>query len=84
MRTSHTIVRLLSLGTKRWSLRFAVASSVSREASRRYDLSEEEFLSWERGLRITASPVGGLRGRKSTSMLLSSEARSCSIEHAPT
>lgn len=82
MRTSHTIGHLLSLNRKRCSLRFAVASSVSTKLPAGMIFRRRNILSWDRGLRIKRRRLG-LRGCKSTSMLLSSLARSCSIEHAP-
>jgi len=67
LHTSPTAIDLPPLGTKRWVARrkaavvAAVRSGAIRfeEACRRYDLSEEEFLAWERG--IATHGVPGLR-----------------------
>ena len=65
--TSPTAVDLPPPGTKRWIARrkAAVVAAVRsgaiglEEACRRYELSEEEFLAWERG--IETHGVAGLR-----------------------
>jgi Protein of unknown function (DUF1153) len=67
MRTSRNTIDLPSPDTKRWVARrkAAVVTAVRsgaidfEEACRRYDLSEEEFLTWERG--IEKHGVAGLR-----------------------
>jgi hypothetical protein len=65
--TSPTAVDLPTQGTKRWIARrkAAVVAAVRsgaiglEEACRRYELSEEEFLAWERD--IESHGVPGLR-----------------------
>lgn len=65
--TIPTAVDLPTPGTKRWIARrkAAVVAAVRsgaiglEEACRRYELSEEEFLAWERG--IESHGVAGLR-----------------------
>ncbi len=65
--TSPIAVELPPSGTKRWIARrkAAVVAAVRtgaiglEEACRRYELSEEEFLAWERG--IETHGVAGLR-----------------------
>jgi len=65
--TSTTAVDLPTPGTKRWIPRrkAAVVAAVRtgaiglEEACRRYELSEEEFLAWERGIETHGIP--GLR-----------------------
>ena len=65
--TSPTAVDLPPPGTKRWIARrkAAVVAAVRsgaiglEEACRRYELSEEEFFAWERG--IETHGVAGLR-----------------------
>ena len=65
--TSPTAVDLPTPGTKRWIARrkAAVVAAVRsgaiglEEACRRYELSEEEFLAWERGIESHGIP--GLR-----------------------
>jgi Protein of unknown function (DUF1153) len=67
LHTSPTAIDLPPLGTKRWVARrkAAVVAAVRsgtigfEEACRRYELSEEEFLAWERG--IATHGVPGLR-----------------------
>jgi hypothetical protein len=67
MRTSHIIGDLPPPDTKRWVARrkAAVVAAVRNgaigldEACRRYLLSEEEFLAWERGIEKHGVP--GLR-----------------------
>lgn len=67
MRISRTLVDLPPPDTKRWVVRrkAAVVAAVRsgaiglEEACRRYALSEEEFLAWERG--IANHGVAGLR-----------------------
>ena len=74
MCTSCTTVDLPPSNTRRWVARrkAAVVTAVRSgaigldEACRRYELSKEEFLAWERGLQITASQVRGSPGCKST------------------
>jgi hypothetical protein len=70
MRTSPITVDLPPPGTKRWVARrkaaviTAVRSGVigREEACHRYELSEEEFLAWERG--IEKHGVAGLRSTR--------------------
>jgi hypothetical protein len=57
MRTSYTIGHLLPLDTKRWSLRFVVASSVSTKLPAVINFRRRNSFP-ELGLRITASPAG--------------------------
>ena len=65
--TSRTTIDLPSPDTKRWGVRrkAAVVTAMRsgaidlEEACRRYELSEEEFLAWERG--IANHGVAGLR-----------------------
>ena len=67
MRTSRTTIDLPAPDTKRWVARrkAAVVTAVRsgaidlEEACHRYELSEEEFLAWERG--IETHGVAGLR-----------------------
>ena len=67
MRTTRTTVDLPSADTKRWVARrkAAVVTAVRSgaiglaEACNRYELSEEEFLAWERGIQEHGVP--GLR-----------------------
>ena len=67
MRTSRNTIDLPAPDTKRWVARrkAAVVTAVRsgaidlEEACRRYELSEEEFLAWERG--IEKHGVAGLR-----------------------
>ena len=70
LQTRPSPVDLPPPGTKRWVARrkaavvTAVRSGVIafEEARRRYDLSEEEFLSWERG--IESHGIAGLRSTR--------------------
>lgn len=70
MLTSRTIVDLPPPDTKRWVARrkAAVVAAVRsgiiglEEACRRYELSQEEFLAWERGIEMHG--VAGLRATR--------------------
>ena len=70
MRTSRTTIDLPPPDTKRWVARrkAAVVTAVRsgaidlEEACRRYELSEEEFLAWERGIENHGVP--GLRSTR--------------------
>jgi len=70
LQTRRSAVDLPPPGTKRWVARrkAAVVAAVRsgaiafEEACRRYELSEEEFLSWERG--IESHGVPGLRSTR--------------------
>jgi hypothetical protein len=70
LQTRPSAVDLPRPGTKRWVARrkAAVVAAVRsgaigfEEACRRYELSEEEFLSWERGIETYGVP--GLRSTR--------------------